>query len=189
MQILRAILFVSIISSLSFLYSCSTTLNIKTEVDEEVDFSKYTKFNFYQIKEENEKMNPVNKQRVLVAIEQELAKKGIKLSNEPELIVNIYAMIRRKEGYTVSNPGGMGMYGGYYGMYGGGFGVSYSAPSTSYVPGSSQGEFIVDLVDRQKMELVLQSIVYSQDDDTSKNDQRKIDYAVKKMFQKIPDKK
>jgi hypothetical protein len=158
-------------------------------MDEEVDFSRYTRFNFYQIKEENEKMNPVNKQRVLVAIEQELAKKGIKLSNEPELLVNIFALIRRTDGYAVHNPGGMGMYGGYYGPYGGGFGVSYAGPSTSYVPGTSRGEFIVDLIDRASMQLVHQSVVYSQSEEGSKDDQRRIDYAVKKMFEDIPDKK
>jgi hypothetical protein len=189
MRIIENIVFATVILSLFFLFSCSSTLQIKTEVDEEVDFSKYSTFNFYQIKEENEKMNPVNKQRILVAIEQELGRKGIKLSNEPELIVNIFTLLRRREGYAVHNPGGMGMYGGYYGMYGGGFGVSYSSPSTSYVPGSSSGEFIIDLVDRQRMELVLQAIVYSQNEEGSKDDQRRIDYAVKKIFQKIPDKK
>jgi hypothetical protein len=179
-----------IIAVLAFT-SCSTTLQVKTQVDEEVDLTKYTTFDFYQIKEENEKMNMLTKQRVLMAIEQELGKKGIKKSNAPEVLINIYTLISRTQGAVVYNPGGvstgMGMYGGYYGGYGGGFGVSYSAPSQSYIKGYNKGQFIIDMVDRTTMKLVLQAVVASEAEEGNKDQQRRIDYAVKKIFADIPD--
>ena len=175
--------------------SCSSTLNVKTEFDKEVDFTKYKTFDFYQLKEENEKMDMLTKQRVLMAIEQELGKKGIKKSNAPQVLINIYTLISRRQGAVVYNPGGvntsvgMGMYGGYYGGYGGGFGVSYSAPSQSYIKGYSKGQFIVDMVDRTNMQLVLQGVVTSESEEGNKDQQRRIDYAVRKIFADIPDMK
>ena len=173
--------------------SCSSTLNVKTEVDKEVDFTKYSTFDFYQLQEENEKMDMLTKQRVLMAIEQELGKKGIKKSNAPDVLINIYTLISRTPGQVAYNPGGvntrvgMGMYGGYYGGYGGSFGVSYSAPSQTYIKGYNRGQFIVDMVDRTNMQLVLQGVVMSEAEEGNKDQQRRIDYAVKKIFADIPD--
>ena len=173
--------------------SCSSTLNVKTEVDKEVDFKKFSTFDFYQIQEENEKMDMLTKQRVLMAIEQELGKKGIKKSNAPDVLINIFTLISRTQGQVVYNPGGvntsmgMGMYGGMYGGYGSSFGVRYSAPSQSYIKGYQSGQFIVDMVDRTNMQLVLQGVVISESEQGSKDQQRRIDYAVKKIFADIPD--
>jgi hypothetical protein len=175
--------------------ACSTTLQVNTEVDEQVDFSKYSKFDFYQIEEEKEKMDELTKRRILMAVEQELGKKGIKKSNAPDVIINIYTLVSSTEGRVISSPGGvstrvgMGGYGGYYGGYGGGFGISYSAPSQTYVKGYRKGQYIVDMVDRATMQLVLQAVVYSESQEGNKDQQRRIDYAVRKIFAKIPDKK
>lgn len=183
-----------VLSALALLlsYSCSTTLQVKTQVDEAVDFSEFKSFDFYQIEEEKEKMNELTKRRVLMAIEQELGRKGIKKSGSPDLVINIYTLVSSTQGRVVQNPGGMrtsvglGGYGGYYGGYGGSFGVSYSAPSQSYIKGYRKGQYIVDLVDRESMQLVLQAVVYSETEEGNKDQERRIDYAVRKMFADIP---
>jgi hypothetical protein len=175
--------------------ACSTTLQVKTEVDEQVDFSKYSTFDFYQIEEEREKMDELSKRRILMAVEQELGKKGIRKSNAPDVIINIYTLVSTTEGRMISNPGGMstrvgmGGYGGYYGGYGGGFGISYSAPSQTYIKGYRKGQYIVDMVDRSTMQLVLQAVVYAEAQEGNKDQQRRIDYSVQKIFAKIPDRK
>lgn len=174
------------------LTNCSSTLKVNTQYDDAVDLSKYKTFDFFQVKEENESLGELTWRRILMAIELELGKKGIKKSNDPDLLVNLHSMSNIRQETTVQNNGISyygGMYGGYYMPYGAGFGITYSPNVDSYTTTYREGTFIVDLIDRHEKKLVLQSIITSSSEVNSKDADRRINYAVKKIFDKIPDKK
>ncbi len=184
-------LFVFVLSAF-FLTQCSDSLQVKTNYDESVDFSQYKTFDFYQIKEENGSLGELTWRRILMAIEQELGKKGIKKSNDPDLLINLYALSNIRQETTVNNNGVTyfgGMYGGYYMPYGAGFGISYSPNVTTSTTAYREGTFVVDVIDRHKKQLVLQGIVNSSAEVNPRDSDRRINYAVRKIFAKIPEKK
>ncbi len=169
------------------LQQCSSSLMVKTDYDKETDFTRYKKFAFYQYEDKNHPIQEVNKRRIYMGIEEELARKGIKLSNDPDLLINIYTIIQRQEGGVVrETQGNWGVYGG-YGTYGSSFGISYSTPQTYHISGYATGDVVVDLVDRKNMKLVLQGVVNTTVHEDDRDVDKKIKYVIKKIFQKIPD--
>ncbi len=174
------------------LTNCSSSLQVKTNYDKEADFSQYKTFDFYQIKEENSSLGELTWRRILMAIEQELGQKGIKKSNDPDLLINLYALSNLRQETTVNNNGVTyfgGMYGGYYMPYGAGFGISYSPNVTTSTSTYRDGTFVIDVIDRRKKQLVLQAVVNSSAEVNARDSDRRINYAVRKIFAKIPNKK
>ncbi len=164
--------------------SCSAPMKIYTTVDKTVDFSTYKTFNFYDIKEEHLPIKEVNRRRLAMAIELELGYKGMKRSvNDPDLLVNLYSAMNRRE-VTTSNTGGVGYYGA-ASPYGMGVGISISPPS-SYASTYTQGTVTFDLVDRKENKLVLEGIATIDATDNDDAD-RIINYTVKDVFKDIPD--
>jgi len=167
--------------------SCSSALKVYSEHDKKADFSQYKTFNFYEIKEEHLKMKEVNRRRLAMAIELELGRKGIKRSmDNPDLLVNLYSFINRKENVTAnSNQNAVGYYGA-ASPYGTAIGISVSNPR-SYSSYYTKGTVTFDLVDRKENKLILEGLAKidaSESDDAD----RIINYAVKKVFKPIPDK-
>lgn len=164
---------------------CSSSLKVYTTHDKKADLSSYKTFNFYEIKEEHLKLKEVNRRRLAMAIEVELGYKGIKRSiNNPDLLVNLYSLINRKENTTVSNGSGVGYYGA-ASPYGTAIGISVSPPR-NYSSYYTTGTVTIDLVDRKQNKLILEGVAKidaSESDDAD----RMINYTVKKVFKDIPD--
>ncbi len=184
--IMKLNIFITICISL-LLASCSSALKVYSEHDKEADFSQYKTFSFYEIKEEHLKMKEVNRRRLAMAIELELGRKGIKRSvDNPDLLVNLYSFINRKENITTnSNQSAVGYYGA-ASPYGTAIGISVSNPR-SYSSYYTNGTVTFHLVDRKQNKLVLEGLAKidaSESDDAD----RIINYAVKKVFKPIPDK-
>jgi hypothetical protein len=101
------------------LNGCSSSLKVYSEYDKKVDFSQYKTFSFYEIKEEHLKMKEVNRRRLAMAIELELGMKGIKRNiDNPDLLVNLYSFINRKENVTTTtNQNAVGYYGGRFSLW------------------------------------------------------------------------
>lgn len=172
--------------------NCASTLKVNTNTNGTIDFSQYKTFDFYQVKEENDPLGELTWRRIMMALELELGKKGIKKSNEPDLLINVYAMATQRQQTNVQNYGvGMyygGHYGGAYMPYGYGAGFSYT-PGYAYTSTYREGTFVIDVIDRQKEELIMQSIVTSSAEVSSTDSERRINYAAKKIFEVIPEQK
>ena len=172
---------------LIILQGCSSALKVYSEYDKKVDFSQYKTFNFYEIEEEHLKMKEVNRRRLAMAIELELGRKGIKRNIEnPDLLLNLYSFINRKENVTsTTNQSAVGYYGA-ASPYGTAIGISVSNPR-SYSSYYTDGTVTFHLVDREQNKLVLEGLAKidaSESDDAD----RIINYAVQKVFKTIPDK-
>ncbi len=165
------------------LFKCGSTMRVHTDYDKSVDFSQYKTFDFYEIKEDQLKMKEVNMRRLLMGIELELGRKGIKRSSDnPDLLINIYSTINRREAIN-SNAGGVGYYGA-ASPYGTAVGISIAAPS-SYQRNVTKAHVTFDVVDRKRNLLILESIAKVESGDID-DAQRVINYVVRKAFEKIP---
>jgi len=166
--------------------SCSSSLKVYSDYDKTADFSQYKTFDFYEIKEQQLKLKEVNRRRLAMAIELELGLKGIKRNvNDPDLLVNLYSEINRKEVTTnASSQSPVGYYGAAT-PYGTAIGISVSPPR-SYSSYYTNGAVTIHLVDRKENKLVLEGLTIV-DSSESDDADRMINYAVKKVFKPIPD--
>ncbi|MDZ7606562.1 MAG: DUF4136 domain-containing protein [Cyclobacteriaceae bacterium] len=165
--------------------SCSAPMKIYTTVDKTIDFSSYKTFNFYEIREEHLQIKEVNRRRLAMAIELELGYKGIKkVSENPDLLVNLFSSINRRE-VTTTQQSAVGYYGAAT-PYGMGVGISVSPPS-SYASSYTTGSVTFDLVDSKENKLILEGIATIDATDNDDAD-RIINYTVKDVFKDIPDK-
>lgn len=179
---------IGLIALVFVINSCSSSLKVYSEHDKKTDFSQFKTFNFYEIKEEHLAMKEVNRRRLAMAIEVELGMKGIKRNiNDPDLLVNLYSFINRKESTTTtSNQSAVGYYGAAT-PYGTSIGVSVSSPK-SYSSYYTKGTVTFHVVDRKRNKLVLEGL--AKIDATEGDDaDRIINYTVKKVFKPIPYKK
>jgi len=168
-----------------FFCSCSSSIKVYSEHDNKVDFSQYKTFNFYEIKEEHLAMKEVNRRRLAMAIEVELGMKGIKRDvNDPDLLVNLYSFINRKESVTTTNNQNAIGYYGAASPYGTSIGVSVSSPR-SHSSYYTKGTVTFHLVDREQNKLVLEGLAKI-DASEADDPERIINYAVKKVFKPIP---
>jgi Domain of unknown function (DUF4136) len=165
--------------------SCSS-VKIAYDFDKQVDF---TKFKTYAFTEEVAKLplDDLNRDRLIRAVETELAAKGFTKSDNPDVLIDIF-LTAKKRTEAVANTTGTGGYGGYYGRYGYGGGFSTTTVSyTDYVDGT----LLVNMVDKSTEKIAWQgrgTKTIDEDASASKREQN-INYAVKQIFTNYPPKK
>lgn len=136
------------------LMSCSS-VNVYSDFDKNTDFSNFKTYAFYKKGIDKVEISDLDKRRILKAIESELKAKGMVVSENPDLLVNIFTKSREKiDVYNNSYYGWYPWYYGYgYGYYGPGYGFGYMNVSTS-----TEGTLFIDLIDARKKELAWQGI-------------------------------
>jgi len=133
------------------LLSCSS-VNVYSDFDKGTDFSKYKTYAFYKKGIDKVEISDLDKKRILRAIERELKAKGMVVSDNPDLLVNIFTKSREK--IDIYNNNYYGWYPWYYGYgFGPGFGFGYTN-----VTSSTEGTLFIDLIDAGKKELAWQGI-------------------------------
>src|SRR5688572_15217347 len=96
--------------------SCSS-LKIGYDYDKQADFSKYKTYAFSE-DALNLPIQQLNRDRILKAVETELAAKGFSKSDSPDVLIDLQVKAQKEVEATATNMGG-GMYGGRYGFAGG----------------------------------------------------------------------
>lgn len=163
---------------LFFVLSCSS-IKVSYDYDKDANFSKYKT---YALSEEskNLKIDQLNRNRVLKAVENELASKGFSKSDNPDLIVDVLVKGKEVQTATANSSG----YGGYYGYrYGGGFSttqISYD----SYV----EGTMLITFIDKSTNNVVWRGTgVKTIDENLSPEDREaNINSSVKKIMTNYP---
>ncbi len=124
-----------------FILSCSS-VQVKTDYDTQTDFTQYKTFAFYKKGIDKSKISDLDKRRILRAIEKELLAKGMTKSNNPDMLVSIFAKSKQKiDVYT--NP----WYPSYYGMY-------WQNNVSKY----TEGTLFIDLIDKNGKKLIWQGV-------------------------------
>jgi len=126
------------------LVSCSS-VRVATDYDTKVDFSQYKTFAFYKKGIDKVEVSDLDKRRILRAIESEMLAKGMTKSENPDIIINIFAKTsKRVKVYDDYNYFWRPWY------YGANFGTRISQ--------YNEGTLFIDMIDNDKKELVWQGI-------------------------------
>ena len=133
----------------SLIISSCSSIHVAADYDRSVNFSSYKSFSFFQEGINKVKISDLDKRRILNAIENELISKGLKKSDNPDLLVNIITKERKEVNIYNQN---FGMWG-----WGWGWGPTFGLNQTN-ISDSTNGTLFIDLIDNNKKELVWQGI-------------------------------
>jgi hypothetical protein len=128
-----------------FIASCSS-IRVTTDYDTTADFSTYKTFAFYKKGIDKAEISDLDKRRILKAIESEMLAKGFTKSDDPDLLVNIFAKSTKKVDVYNNNF--------YYGWHPWYYGPNFGTQVSVY----NKGTLFIDLIDANKKELAWQGI-------------------------------
>jgi len=161
--------------------SCSS-VKVSSDFDKTAGFASYKTYAFTP-EALGLPLDDINRNRVLGAIETELAAKGFtKNETSPDVLIDVTIKGEQKQTATATNTGGYGY--GRYG-YGGGFSTTTINYDT-YVDGT----MFIDMIDASKKQLVWQGrgTKTIEPDASQKKREENINYAVKQIFMQYPPK-
>jgi hypothetical protein len=154
------------------------------DYDKAADF---TAFKTYGLKEGTPVGQPLIDNRIVAALDAELAAKGLTKSEAPDLFVVYHlAFDKEKDIYTYSSG-----YGGGYGPYGWGWGGGWAGgTTTTQVRDILMGTMVVDIADAKKGQIVWRGVGVKEVDTDAKPEKRdkSIQKAVKKILKNYPPK-
>lgn len=165
--------------------SCSS-VKIAYDYDKQVDFTKYKTYAF---SEEVAKMplDDLNRDRLIRAVEAELAAKGFSKSESPDVLIDLFITAKKRTEAVANTTGGYGGY-GRYGRYG--YGGGFSTTTVDYNE-YTDGTLLINMVDKSTEKIAWQgrgTKTIDEDASASKREQS-INYAVKQIFTNYPPKK
>lgn len=166
--------------------SCSSQLKVTSDYDKSANFSQYKTFAMDTMRL-SKAINQLNQNRILAAIRSDLAKKGLKESTNPDLLVQTSAILKDQQSVTAntSYAGGAYGYGGYYRPYGWGAGMS-SSYTTYNVDNYTNGSIIISLVDAKAKTLVWEGIGNKDLDKSPSDVETKINEAITAILASFP---
>ena len=137
-----------ILVCIGILTSCSS-IKVVSDYDTKVDFSTYKTFAFYKKGIDKASVSDLDKKRIMRAIENELNKKGLVKSTNPDILVSIFTKSREKVNVTDNNFG--------YG-FGWGYNPWFFGSTNLNINQYTEGTLFIDFIDKNKNELVWQGI-------------------------------
>lgn len=157
--------------------ACST---VKTTVDydSQADFAKYKT---YSLLEDNltEMVGQLNRNRIISALESELANKGFSKADEPDILVDVHIKSEQKvEATATTTGGGYGRWGGYGG---------YSTTQVNYDE-YTVGSMFITMIDNASQNVVWQGVGNKTVDENASPEKRdeNITYAIQQILANYP---
>lgn len=132
--------------ALLFIVASCSSVRVTSDYDTATDFSKFKTFAFYKKGIDKVEISDLDKRRILKAIENELLAKGLIISENPDILVNIFTKSRQKVDVYNNN-----MYMGWHPWY---YGPNFGMHISKY----TEGTLFVDLIDAKSKELAWQGI-------------------------------
>ena len=145
---------------LALLSACSSGLTVRSEIDPNADFRQYKTFNFFEpMGIESGYNSPIFGEHYRAAIGGEMNRRGYRVSDEPDLLINV--TIRSDDKVKMRSYSSPYMTGGYYnrpgGPYGGSaLGVGVSTGSRATV--TTEASVFIDFVDFKQHRVVWQGV-------------------------------
>ena len=154
---MRFLKVVSIAAFVALLFGCASGPKIQSLQEPGIDFGAYKTFNFVpQLEENNKQYSSFFAKFMKQAITNEMAARGVSLSDDPDLLVNFYLHTKEKISSTTGPSASASYYGGYRSRYGYSYGLGYGTETrvTQY----TQGTLHIDVVDKEKNTLVWEGV-------------------------------
>jgi hypothetical protein len=164
--------------------SCAT-IKVTSDYDKTAPFTAYKTYAFTP-EALNLKLDDLNKNRIIKAVENELSLKGFTKAEKPDVLIDLKLSAETKQTATANTSGGYGGYGyGYRYGWGGGF-----STTTINYDSYKEGTLFVDMIDATKLQLVWQGrgVGTLDPDASSEKRESNINNAVKLIFTKYPPK-
>lgn len=184
----RRLAALSAVAILLLVSACSSGLAVRSDEDPSADFNRYTSWNFFDpMGIEGGYNSPVFGQHFRAAITREMKERGYRLSDTPDLMINVTMRSDDKVSMrTYSAPYMSGMYynrpGGYYGS-GVGMGVGVGSRATR----TTEVSVFIDLVDRDRQRVSWQGVAVTDANDKTAQHLRDAIYtAVNVVFDQYP---
>ncbi|SEF52209.1 protein of unknown function [Halpernia humi] len=156
------------------LSSCSP-FQVKSDYAATANFSNYKT---YKLRIDDLNLNDIDKDRVLNEVSKQLQMKGLKVSNNPDLIVNLKANHKQIRDIQSTSP--FGMFGG-FGYGGFGFGIN-----RTFTSNYNRGALVIDLIDANSQKLVWQGIGSGISVDSPRAKQKQIPEIVGEIMANYP---
>jgi hypothetical protein len=175
-----------IVATITLLVAPAVIVAQKTSYDFEKS-ANFAAFKTYAHKQGTPVGQSLIDDRIVTAIETQLAAKGLsKAAAEPDVFV-VYHMAFDKEKDISTYSSG---YGGGYGAYGWGWGGGMGGSTTTQVRDILVGTLVVDMADAKKGQLVWRGMGVKEVDTQAKPEKRdkSINKAVEKIFKNYPPK-
>jgi hypothetical protein len=167
---------------LVFAASCSS-IKVSSDFDKTAGFTSYKTYAFTP-EAQAIPLDDINRNRLLGAVEKELAAKGFTKSDKPDVLIDLNIKTQTQQTATATSSGG------YYGRgYRYGYGGGFSTTTINYDT-YTDGTLFIDMIDASKKQLVWQGRGTKTIDQNASQQKREenINYAVKQIFVKYPPK-
>lgn len=155
---------------LILLVSCSST-KVVYDYDSKIDFTVYKTFNFFE--DAGKGLSELDVKRITNELFYKLQEKGMKLSDTPDVYINI---VSKESEVANRNTIGLGIGGG--GTVG--FGISGGIPIGSK---KMNQQLTIDFVESKNDELIWQGIAESEIKERTRPEERELHY--KKVIEKV----
>lgn len=161
---MKALRLLPLLAIMLIVSSCST-VRVASDYDQSVNFNEYKTYAFYKPGIDKAEISDLDKRRVLRAIEAEMEAKGFTKSENPAVLVSIFAKANKRVDVYQNNRFGFGGFGfggfgyGGFGRFGyGGFGPWWGGGAFygNTVSERIEGILYIDLLDVDKKQLVWQ---------------------------------
>ncbi|GGA81551.1 hypothetical protein GCM10008015_22920 [Flavobacterium palustre] len=157
--------------------SCSS-VRVYSDFDSRADFSQYKTYAFHKKGIDRVQISELDKKRILHAIDNELSKKGMSKSENPDLLINFFTKEREQLDVNQFNMG--------WG-YGWGWGWNpFLWGGNTYVTSSTQGTLYIDLIDAKKKELIWQGEGIGTLTENRREKENQINEFVSKILAQFP---
>lgn len=168
--------------------ACASKPTLRSDYDRSVDFAAYKTYNYFpQVGTDQPGYNSIVTQHFKSAIDTEMAARGYRKSDTPDLLVNFNANIQEKVDVQSTPTPTMGVGVGYYGYRGGMYGGWPMYTNDVSTVRYKVGTVNIDLVDAKRKQLVWESVGEGRlKKDTMQNPGPAIAGAVTLLFQQFP---
>ncbi len=173
--------------SFALLAACASGPKIETDYDRTVDFSQYQTFGFFNpMGIENPNYSTIYGAVFREAITREMTSRGYRLSDDPDLLVNVSARLQEKTKVTTYNEPYPAYYGYRRGYYDPWYGYSYG--SSTNVSQYTEGTVNIDVVDAREKRMVFEGVAVGRLKEKRSNEEVReaINSGVATMFQGYP---
>lgn len=170
---------------------CSS-LKVTSDVDKNVDFSKYKTFLYYGWAKDSDKLlSDLNKRRFEQAFGEEFKSRGWELvQSDGDAIVSLFVVVDQKTSYTsYTDHYGYGAYGGMYGPRYGYYGMPMGSTTRTVEEDYLEGTLIVDVFDTKTKQQIWQGVATKTLNPDNKDKEAAINQAVAAIMAKFPVKK
>lgn len=159
------------------LTSCSP-FQIKSDYAETANFNMYKT---YKLRIDDLKLNDIDRDRVLNELSKQLQLKGLKVSDNPDLVVNVKANHKQIQDIQTSAPY---RFYGWGGPFGWGIGTQ-----RVWTDNYNEGALIIDLIDARTQQLVWQGVGSGISVDSPKAKAKQIPEIIEDIMAKYPPEK